>query len=82
MACGCPVVASACASIPEVCQDAVCYINPHDYENIAKTIARVLESLELQVQLNARAEQLLKKYCLESTVQDYFNLFSDLLSDI
>lgn len=42
MACGCPVVVSDAASLPEVCGDAACYVDPHDAESIAEGISRVL----------------------------------------
>jgi glycosyltransferase involved in cell wall biosynthesis len=41
MACGCPVVASRAASVPEVCGDAAAYVDPADVEEIADAITRV-----------------------------------------
>lgn len=54
MACGCPVVASDAASIPEVCSDAVLYCDPHDPADIADKIGRIMESGELRAQLRQR----------------------------
>jgi glycosyltransferase involved in cell wall biosynthesis len=42
MACGCPVIASNAASVPEVCGDAALYVSPHDPEGLARTIARLM----------------------------------------
>ena len=42
MACGCPVVASRVASIPEVCGDAVEYVDPFCIDSIAGGIKRLL----------------------------------------
>jgi glycosyltransferase involved in cell wall biosynthesis len=42
MACGCAVVASDAASIPEVCGEAACYIDPHDVDSIAAGMERVV----------------------------------------
>lgn len=42
MACGCPVVASNVASIPEVCGDNAVYVDPHSSESIAAGIGRVV----------------------------------------
>src|SRR4030042_1718052 len=36
MACGCPVVVSNAARLPEVCGDAVYYVDPNDVESIAE----------------------------------------------
>jgi glycosyltransferase involved in cell wall biosynthesis len=43
MACGCPVAASAVASIPEVCGDAAVYFDPLDPASIAEGIRTVLD---------------------------------------
>jgi glycosyltransferase involved in cell wall biosynthesis len=42
MACGCPVLAAKAASIPEVCQDAVEYVDPFSIESIAVGMQRLL----------------------------------------
>jgi glycosyltransferase involved in cell wall biosynthesis len=43
MACGCPVVASRQASIPEVCGDAAIFFDPNEIEDIRLALLRVLE---------------------------------------
>jgi len=42
MACGCPVIASNAASVPEVCGDAAVYVSPHDAGELARAIARLM----------------------------------------
>ncbi len=42
MACGCPVIASNAASVPEVCGDAALYISPHDPDGLARAIDRLM----------------------------------------
>lgn len=42
MACGCPVIASRAASIPEVCADAADYFDPRDAIGLATALDRVL----------------------------------------
>jgi glycosyltransferase involved in cell wall biosynthesis len=41
MACGCPVVTSGVASIPEVAGDAARFVDPHSVEDMAEAIAAV-----------------------------------------
>jgi len=48
MACGCPVVASHRASLPEVCGDAAIYVNPTNATEIATAIQRLLEDASLR----------------------------------
>jgi len=51
MACGVPIVASDCSSIPEIVQDAALLVSPHRPEEFANAIARVIEDHELRVAL-------------------------------
>ncbi|HCY37393.1 MAG TPA: glycosyltransferase family 1 protein [Candidatus Margulisbacteria bacterium] len=44
MACGCPCVVSAIASIPEICGNAAHYVNPYDVDDIAQGINEVLSN--------------------------------------
>jgi len=44
MFCGCPVLASNVASIPEVCGGAAAYFDPVDPDSLIKSTKRVLES--------------------------------------
>lgn len=44
MACGCPVVVSHAASFPEICQDAVRYVDPYDVEAMAGVIEAILKN--------------------------------------
>ncbi|HZS23508.1 MAG TPA: glycosyltransferase family 1 protein [Gaiellaceae bacterium] len=46
MACGCPVVCSNVASLPEVCGDAARYFDPHDVDEIADAVLDVLTDPE------------------------------------
>lgn len=51
MNCGCPVIASNRASMPEVCGAAARYCDPDDPADIAQQIERVLESASLREEL-------------------------------
>lgn len=55
MACGCPVVVSRAASLPEVCGDAAVYCDPHDPVDIARAIDQVLADPAAQEDLRARS---------------------------
>jgi glycosyltransferase involved in cell wall biosynthesis len=51
MHCGCPVVVSDRASMPEVCGPAALYCDPDDPRDIASQLRRVLTSSELRAEL-------------------------------
>jgi glycosyltransferase involved in cell wall biosynthesis len=53
MCCGCPVVASERASMPEVCAEAALYCDPADPATLAKQLRRVLDSPALHDDLRA-----------------------------
>lgn len=54
MACGCPVVCSNVASLPELAGDAALLVNPYDVEELAGAIRRVLSDRDLRADLVAR----------------------------
>jgi glycosyltransferase involved in cell wall biosynthesis len=53
MCCGCPVVVSRRASLPEVCGDAALYCEPDDPATLAAALARILDSRSLRDELAA-----------------------------
>ena len=52
MNCGCPVLASNAASIPEVCGDAALYFDPQDSGALATLMQRVAEDVVLRASLS------------------------------
>lgn len=53
MHCGCPVLVSDRASLPEVCGQAAVYCDPDDPADIAQQLRRVLSSVSLRSELRA-----------------------------
>ena len=51
MHCGCPVIVSNCAAMPEVCGSAALYCDPYDPSNIASQLRRVLTSRQLRSEM-------------------------------
>jgi glycosyltransferase involved in cell wall biosynthesis len=52
MNCGCPVLASRAASIPEVCGEAALYFDPRDAQALADLMMRLAGDAELRAQLS------------------------------
>lgn len=62
MACGCPVLASNKASIPEVCGDAACYFDPFSALDLKEKLLKVMSSEELRVDMIERGKKQAKKF--------------------
>jgi glycosyltransferase involved in cell wall biosynthesis len=70
MACGCPVIVSNAASLPEVCGDAALYCNPHDPKDIATTIQRLVTNPALQNELRQKGLEQAKQFTWEKCAQE------------
>jgi glycosyltransferase involved in cell wall biosynthesis len=62
MHCGCPVIVSERASLPEVCGDAAVYCDPDDPADIAKQIRLVLTSPGLRAELRQAGLQRARQF--------------------
>lgn len=65
MACGCPVIVSDAASLPEVCGDAALYCDPYSAEDIAKKVQLLIENKNLREQLRLKGFEQAKKFSWE-----------------
>lgn len=54
MACGCPVICSINASIPEICGDAALYFNPYNIDEIASQIEYLVSDSSLRESLKKK----------------------------
>ena len=77
MACGCPVIASDVSSLPEVCGDAVHYINPYEVESITEGIDRVLKDNSLRSSLISRGLERAKQFTWEKSAKEYLRVFEE-----
>ncbi len=55
MACGAPVITTACGSLPEVGGDAAIYVDPQDPTELAEQIIRIAPSRDFHATLSARS---------------------------
>ena len=79
MACGCPVIASRVASLPEVCADAAYYIDPNDTQSIAHGINNVLSDNELHRSLVEKGFERAKLFTWEKTAEETLAVFHEAL---
>ncbi len=75
MTCGCPVIVSNRASLPEVAGDAARYVDPDSMEDIAQAIREVAQGPELRASMRerglAQARKFSWKACAEATLDVY-----------
>jgi glycosyltransferase involved in cell wall biosynthesis len=79
MACGCPVVASQVASLPEVCGDAVCYVDPKEVQSIAGGINRVLTDDEFRRCLIQKGLERARLFTWEKTARETLAVFEQVV---
>lgn len=61
-ACGCPLIASCVASLPEVCGDSALYCDPYNISDIADKLSMVLGDKLLQEKLRQKGFMNIKKF--------------------
>ena len=69
MACGVPVAASNASVMPEVCADAASYFNPHDPEDMAHAMLRILTDRGLRDRLVARGLSRAREFSWQETAR-------------
>ncbi|GAB3371491.1 hypothetical protein GCM10027514_05150 [Azotobacter armeniacus] len=61
-ACGCPVIVSNTASLPEVCRDSALYCSPHDTNDIAEKIDLLISRPDLAQTLKEKGRINIERY--------------------
>jgi glycosyltransferase involved in cell wall biosynthesis len=79
MACGCPVVTSAAASLPQVCGNAALIVDPQSPESIAEGLLEVLNNAGLRSQLIAEGFRRVAELTWKKTADAHLQLFERVL---
>ncbi|MCX6766459.1 MAG: glycosyltransferase family 1 protein [Candidatus Moranbacteria bacterium] len=72
MASGAPTAISKNSSLPEVGGDAVLYFNPHDTDEMARVMGKVLRNNKLRLRLAEKGVGRAKKFSWKSFVEKFF----------
>ena len=72
MASGAPTAVSKTSSLPEVGGDAVLYFNPHDPNEMARVMGKVLRNNKLRLRLSEKGKDRAQKFSWESFVKVFF----------
>ncbi len=69
MACGCPVITSNTASLPEVVGEAGIMVNPYDTDSLVKAMRRVLTDSELRDDMVRKGLEQAKRFSWEKAAR-------------
>lgn len=78
MACGCPVIVSNAASLPEVCGDAAIYCDPYSVEDIANKIEQLLADNNLQEEMRLKGIERAKQFSWEKCALETVTVIEEL----
>ena len=81
MACGCPVIVSRAASIPEVCGDAALYCDPSDPGDIAQQILKIAESAECRERLIQRGRSRVTRFSWQHAARETLDVLFNVVSE-
>jgi len=75
MACGAPVITSNTSSLPEVVGDAALLVDPHNINEIAHAITRILGNTQLQEELRQKGYQQAARYTWQKSAQKMLSVY-------
>jgi glycosyltransferase involved in cell wall biosynthesis len=76
MCCGCPVVASRAASLPEICGEAAIYFDPKSPEDIAEKIDKVMSNARLRAEMGNDGKRRATAFSWESCARVIWDIAS------
>jgi glycosyltransferase involved in cell wall biosynthesis len=77
MACGAPIACSNTAAMPEVAGEAAEYFDPHDAEDMARVVEKLLNDEGRRVELSRLGIERAKKYSWEETARKTADVLID-----
>jgi glycosyltransferase involved in cell wall biosynthesis len=78
MACGAPVITSNTSSLPEVVGDAALLVDPHNVDELAHAITRLLQNEQLRADLRLKGYQRAQLYTWERSAQKMLRIYEQL----
>jgi glycosyltransferase involved in cell wall biosynthesis len=77
MMCGCPVIVSRRASLPEVCGDAAVYCDPESPTDVAESIERVMLDSDLQDKLRTLSRYRAQQFSWDASARALLGLIQE-----
>ena len=82
MQCHTPVAASNTSCIPEICGDNAVYFNPHNPEDMAQAIEKLLTDKDLYFRLQQSGADHVKKFSWSKMSRQIHDLYLDVIKDL
>jgi len=79
MACGCPVLVSPNASLPEVCGDAAYYVEAENTDSIREGMLKILSDTTYAAGLSQSGLIQCRKFCWDTTAAEHIKCMHELL---
>lgn len=79
MACGCPVICSNAASLPEVCGSAALMIDPKDYESLCRAIERMASEPSIRAEYREKGLNHVKAFSWKNSARKTWELIEEIL---
>ena len=79
MACGCPVISSNAASLPEACGYGAIYINPNNVDDIAEKMIAIISDSDLVRLLIEKGKENIKRFSNEIFSDNFEKVLHNLL---
>ena len=80
MSCGCPVITSHAGALPEVCGDAVMYVDPHSPMQIAGAIEELMGNEEKKRELSLKGLEQSKRFSWKQAADSHLKLIDRLIT--
>jgi glycosyltransferase involved in cell wall biosynthesis len=77
MACGCPVVAARAGAIPEISGDAALLFDPHDPEEMAEALLKVISDHCIRQSLIAKGLTHARKFTWDRCAAETLQIFRE-----
>ena len=79
MSCGCPVVVSNRAALPEVCKEAAVYVNPYDPTDIAARCDELLRDRALREKFAHLGKENSRLFCWKRCAKEHYSVMKKMI---
>lgn len=79
--CGCPVISSNMASMPEVLRDSAIYFDPHNEKEMASVMEKIIVDGDLRAELVRRGDENIKRFSWDESAKKVSQIVDKILAN-